>query len=484
MKRVRRVRVRVRNVAAPAALSILSLLWAAGCRKESLTPPEGPDVRRPAAEWLKEEPVRLLRDYVRIDTTNPSPGEAEGARFLKEFFDCAGIANEIVCPSPGRCNLLARLPGKRRRGAILLLNHIDVVEAYAPLWTDSTPFGGDIKNGFLYGRGVYDMKSLAIAEALAMRRLKERGIVPESDVLFLAEADEEVEQRWGSRWLLENRPEWFEGVTNVLNEGGSNEMILRSVRYWGIETIQAGYALAELESDAPPALEAVAKRFQTVDGPVVEPHPHVVIGFDMLADHLASPLTDPMRHLDRVRQNKAELKILPDRYGAFLEARIHWIGPYPYPPSKPTGSRAYAVISVPPGLDPRPYLAPILDGLPLGVRVIRTSIGGPTGASPYPTPLTDALKRVTEAYFPGTPFGPMPTFGGFTTSILFRQRGFPTYGYSPIGMNITDSSRRHGLDERVFLRDYLIGCAIYADSLEEFMTERPPAEVSQAPRGN
>jgi hypothetical protein len=51
-------------------------------------------------------------------------------------------------------------------------------------------------------------------------------------------------------------------------------------------------------------------------------------------------------------------------------------------------------------------------------------------------------------------------------------------------MNITDSSRRHGLDERVFLRDYLIGCAIYADSLEEFMTERPPAEVSQAPRGN
>jgi acetylornithine deacetylase/succinyl-diaminopimelate desuccinylase-like protein len=78
----------------------------------------------------------------------------------------------------------------------------------------------------------------------------------------------------------------------------------------------------------------------------------------------------------------------------------------------------------------------------------------------------------------------MPTFGGFTTSILFRQKGFPTYGYSPIGMNITDSSRRHGLDERVFLRDYLIGCAMYADSLEEFMTERPPAEVSQAPRGN
>jgi acetylornithine deacetylase/succinyl-diaminopimelate desuccinylase-like protein len=465
-------------------VAVLATLSIAGCRKESLTPPEGRDVRRPAEEWLREEPIRLLRDYVRIDTTNPSPGEAEGARFLEEFFDCAGIANEIVCPSPGRCNLLARLPGKRRQGAILLLNHIDVVEVYPKFWKESTPFGGELKNGFLYGRGAYDMKSLAIAEALAMRRLKERGIVPESDVLFLAEADEEVEQRWGSRWLLEHRPEWFEGVTNVLNEGGSNEMILRTVRYWGIETIQAGYALAELESDAPAALEALKRRFQTVDGPIVEPHPHVVMGFDMLADHLSSPLTDPMRHLDRVRRNPAELAILPDRYGSFLQARVHWIGPYSYPPANPTGSRAYVVFSVPPGLDPKPYLAPILAGIPSGIRVVRTSIGGPAGASPYPTPLTDALKRVIEAYSPGTPFGPMPTFGGFTTSILFREKGFPTYGYSPIAMNITDSSRRHGNDERVFLRDYLVGCAIYADSLEEFATERHPAEVSPAPRAN
>ncbi|HEY1250877.1 MAG TPA: M20/M25/M40 family metallo-hydrolase [Thermoanaerobaculia bacterium] len=465
------------------ALGILGL-WSAGCRRESLTPPEGPDVRRPADEWLREEPIRLLRDYVRIDTTNPSPGEAAGAKFLQDFFDCAGIQNETVCPAPGRCNLLARLPGKKRDGAILLLNHIDVAEAYPQLWNEATPFGGDIKNGFLYGRGVYDMKSIAIAEALAMRRLKDRGIVPESDVLFLAEADEEVDQRWGSRWLLEHRPEWFAGVTNVLNEGGTNEMILRTVRYWGIETIQAGYALAELEADTSKEIEAMAAQHQTIDGPVVEPHPHVVLGFNMLADHLSSPLTDPMRHLDRARRNKAVLAILPDRYASFLQARIHWVGPYRYPPAKPTGSRAFVVISVPPGLDPRPYLNPILDARPAGIRVIRTSFGGPTGASPYPTPLTDALKEVTEAYSPGTPFGPMPTFGGFTTSIFFRERGIPTYGYSPIAMNITDSPRRHGNDERVFLRDYLIGCAIYADSLEEFVMRRQPAEMSVTPHAN
>jgi len=82
--------------------------------------------------------------------------------------------------------------------------------------------------------------------------------------------------------------------------------------------------------------------------------------------------------------------------------------------------------------------------------------------------MTDILMRVAEAYTPGVPFGPMPTFGGYTTSVLFRQRGLPTYGYSPIAMNITDASRRHGIDERVFLRDYQRGVDMYADVLEEF----------------
>ena len=426
------------------------------------------DQTRSPEEWVKREPVRLLRDYVRIDTTTDTKGEKAGAEFLKDFFDCAGIENEMVCPAPGRCNLLARLPGRRRDGALLLLNHIDVAEADPKTWKEGQPFEGKIKNGYLYGRGVYDMKSLAIAQALALRRLRERGIVPASDVLFLGEADEETNQQWGSRWLLEHRPEWFSGVTNVLNEGGINEIVLRDVRYWGVETIQTGYAIAEFESEDRAGLEALAQRFTNADGPVVEAHPHVVAGFDMLANHLGSPLTDPLRHLDRVRRDPAELEILPDRYATFLEARMHWFGPQPMPPGQNRIWRSMVVISVPPGLDPRAYLAPIQKALGPAVKVARTAIGGPAGASPYPTPMTEILQRVAEAYTPGVPFGPMPTFGGYTTSVLFRQKGFPTYGYSPIAMNITDASRRHGGDERVFLRDYERGVAMYADVVEDF----------------
>jgi acetylornithine deacetylase/succinyl-diaminopimelate desuccinylase-like protein len=126
-------------------------------------------------------------------------------------------------------------------------------------------------------------------------------------------------------------------------------------------------------------------------------------------------------------------------------------------------------------------LNPILKAIAPPARVVRTAYGGPSGASPYPTAFTRLLERVTWAYSPGVPFGPMPTFGGYTTSVIFRQKGFSTYGYSPIGMNITDSPRRHGNDERIFLRDYVLGCAIYADVVEEFATHPPVGEMSPLP---
>ena len=429
---------------------------------------EAADQTRPPAEWLQEEPIRLLRDYVRIDTT-PAKGEKAGVEFLRDFLDCEGIQTEIVCPAPGRCNLLARLPGRIRQGGLLLLNHVDVVDAFPSFWKDAPPFEGRIKLGYLYGRGVYDMKSFGIAQAIALREIRRRGIVPATDILFLAEADEEIGQKWGSKWLLEHRPEWFEGVKWVVNEGGTTELILRSPRFWGIETVQAGFASAELESSRE-TLNALAKAFPRLQSPAVQPLPEIVAGFDMLANHLPNPYTDPLRHLDRVSRNPAELAILPDRYAAFLEARIHWSDLYEHPDS-PGRLRGYVTISVPPGVAPRPYLDPILKAAgEQSVRVLSVFDSGPTRASRYPSALTDLLQRVTEAHYPGVPFGPIPGFGGYTTSILFRNRGFETYGYSPFAMNITDAARRHSNDERIFLRDYLTGVGMFTDVLLEYAT--------------
>jgi acetylornithine deacetylase/succinyl-diaminopimelate desuccinylase-like protein len=355
------------------------------------------------------------------------------------------------------------------------LNHIDVVEVFPSLWTEARPFEAEIKLGYLYGRGAYDMKSLGLAEALAMRNLKERGIVPASDILFLAEADEESGQQWGSRWLLEHRPEWFEGVTAVLNEGGTNEMILRTVRFWGVETVQAGFGLLEFESGTAAPLQELAKRWSRIPSSPVEPLPDVVRGFDMLANHLSHPLTDPLRHLDRVIRDPAALAKLPDRYGSFLETRIKWFVGYAYPPGAKDNFRGYVVVSTPPGYNPDGSMDSIVaDARRNQIRIVSRYSSGVTTASPYLTstgelvPLLAIIRRVTEAFYPGVPFGPVPTFGGSTTSIHFRQRGLAAYGYSPIPANITDSVRRHGNDERIFLRDYVNGVEMYKEILAEF----------------
>jgi acetylornithine deacetylase/succinyl-diaminopimelate desuccinylase-like protein len=450
----------------------VSLVFAGGCSRRNEPPPitkaEAENATRSPESWLSEEPVHLLRDYVRIDTSLDH-GEEKGTEFLRRFFECEGIDSEVICPRPGRCNIFARLPGRRREGALLLLNHVDVAPAFPTLWKVAPPFEGRIKAGYLYGRGVYDMKSIAIAQALAMRNLKRRGIVPASDVLFLGEADEEVGQQLGSRWLLEHRPDLFAGVGQVVNEGGVVELVLREPRFWGIETVQAGYATAELEAPTSPPLVALADRWRKLHSPVVLPHPQVVEGFGLLANHLVSPLTDPLRHLDRVRRDPAELAILPDRYGSFLEARAFWSSPFPVRAGPGSPFRVVLVVSTPPGMPPERYFDPILaDARSRGITPVESFSGGTTTASPYPTPFTEILRRVTESHFPGVPFGPLPTAGSFSTSMLFRQRGFPTYGFSPIPMNITDASRRHRNDERVYLPDFLAGVRLFCDVLEEF----------------
>src|SRR5436853_5964810 len=119
---VRRFSIRLGLVA------ILAVL--AACSRQKLARIER-DLTRPASDWLKIPEVRMLYDYVRIDT-RAAQGEQAGAEYLQRFLDCEGIESEIVCPAPKRCNLLARLPGRRREGGLLLLNHIDVEEVYPP----------------------------------------------------------------------------------------------------------------------------------------------------------------------------------------------------------------------------------------------------------------------------------------------------------------------------------------------------------------
>lgn len=162
--------------------------------------------------------VELLIRFVKINTSNP-PGDVEEAiLFLEEILKKTGIHADVFMPVSGKANLLARIRGKRKGSPSVLLSHVDVVPATAEGW-DANPFGGEIRDGCIYGRGTIDMKAQTICQLLSFMALHKEGITPERDVLFLATCDEEVGGQYGVEYMLDEVAE-LRDTAFVLSEGG------------------------------------------------------------------------------------------------------------------------------------------------------------------------------------------------------------------------------------------------------------------------
>jgi acetylornithine deacetylase/succinyl-diaminopimelate desuccinylase-like protein len=172
-------------------------------------------------DWgaLGDETVELLRRYLQIDTTNPPGNEIAGARFLADVLTREGIESETIEAAPGRASLRARLRGDGSLGGIVLHHHIDVVYADPRYWTVD-PFGGVIRDGYLYGRGAIDMKSTGILHLGAVLALKRARVPLKRDLVFLATADEEAGSQFGAQFIADRRPDWLAGSEYAISEIG------------------------------------------------------------------------------------------------------------------------------------------------------------------------------------------------------------------------------------------------------------------------
>ncbi|MER7008958.1 M20/M25/M40 family metallo-hydrolase [Dactylosporangium sp. NPDC000555] len=192
------------------------------------------------------EVVSLARELIRFDTTNtddPSTGTGEraAAEFVAERLSEAGFEPVYLEPAPGRGNVVVRLPGADpSRGALLVHGHLDVVPADAFEWS-VPPFEGEIRDGYLWGRGAIDMKHMVAMSLAVARRFKRDGIVPPRDIVFAFLADEEAGGGQGAGWLVDHRPELFDGVTEAVSEvGGFSYTVRDGVRAYLVETAEKG----------------------------------------------------------------------------------------------------------------------------------------------------------------------------------------------------------------------------------------------------
>ena len=162
--------------------------------------------------------VQLTRQFLRIDTSNPPGNEEKAVIFLEAILKKASIDSTIYSSSPGRANIMARIEGKKKGKPIILLSHIDVVPAKEDEW-DADPFGGELINGFVYGRGAIDMKTQALCQLLAFIRYGKDGVTPERDMIYLATCDEEAGGKYGVEYMLKKVPKLGD-ASFVLSEGG------------------------------------------------------------------------------------------------------------------------------------------------------------------------------------------------------------------------------------------------------------------------
>ncbi|MGN6756123.1 MAG: M20/M25/M40 family metallo-hydrolase, partial [Thermomicrobiales bacterium] len=141
-------------------------------------------------DWsaVRDEVTRHLQALLRINTVNPPGNETAAAAYLAGMAREAGIACDIVEGAPGRGNFVARLPGSGAGRPIILLGHTDVVSVEADRWTHD-PFGGDVVDGYIWGRGAVDMKNQVAANLMTMLLLRREGVALGRDVIMAATAD-------------------------------------------------------------------------------------------------------------------------------------------------------------------------------------------------------------------------------------------------------------------------------------------------------
>ncbi len=193
---------------------------------------------------MEADVVVLLQELIRIPSVNYGDGKGDEkavAEYCAAKLAEVGIQSELIEPAPNRVNVVAHIKGvNQSRPGIVVHGHIDVVPANADDWSVD-PFSGEIKDGFIWGRGAVDMKDGDAMFLALVRAWARAGFMPPRNVLLIFFADEEAGSIYGSRWLVKNRPELFDGYSEAISEvGGFSVTITGGHRLYFVEAAQKG----------------------------------------------------------------------------------------------------------------------------------------------------------------------------------------------------------------------------------------------------
>ncbi|MBN2354233.1 MAG: M20/M25/M40 family metallo-hydrolase [Spirochaetales bacterium] len=421
--------------------------------------------------------VPLLQELIRNrcvnDGTAESGGEIRSARTLQKFFSSYGIESEILESAPGRASIIARLPGgEPGQPSLGYLNHLDVVPANDEDWT-ANPYGGEVRGGYVWGRGALDMLSTTATQAVAFAELARSKARLPGDLVFVAAADEEASGRLGARWLVENHWDKVKsdyivtelgGFFSTGGEGGTG--IAVTVGEKGIAWTKlkargvAGHGSLPWHSENAAATigRAVARLSDYAPRLVFSREYEAMVAGSFLPRGLKAALLSSSRcdrALEKLRRSDegaakffhaasrltvspnvvavgSKINIVPDRGTAELDIRI-----------LPGQTVEYVISEI------KRTLGDL--GRDIQIEIIEYF---PSASSPVDTPLYEATSEIVGAVHPLA--RPVPFFiGGVTDGRFFRKMGTVVYGFMLANDDLTlteYASLVHGKDERVSVK--------------------------------
>jgi len=414
-----------------------------------------------------DKALTLLKEFIRINTSNPPGNEEEAILFLDAILHKEGIPAEIFSPTPRRANILATIKGKRRGKPIVLLGHVDTVPAREDDW-EVDPFGGEIKDDFIYGRGTIDMKSQIICQLLSFIHLYKRGVTPEQDIVFLATCDEEVGGEYGVKYVIDKVPE-LKDASFVLSEGGcitDEDGLLHAQisvdekklsQFMIVARGTGGHGSLPHKDNANEKIVTASNAILSYNWPfiptrVVAAYLNGILkgkrgnGFVYTTLHEALKKKAFRNYVQRnpvynaLLRNTVTLTILKGG------EKVNVI---------PTESHATFDARLLPAQRHEDFFRIIkkLCGNQIELRPINDNTNIPQSPqSPYKTRYFKAISKVVKAFKGQIPVLPFLTTGA-TDLRYFRNLGIVAYGFFPVTLPKEESLRMHGVNERISIEN-------------------------------
>jgi acetylornithine deacetylase/succinyl-diaminopimelate desuccinylase-like protein len=444
---------------------------------------------------IREEVTALLSDLIRINTTNPPGNETPAAKYLAETLEREGFECEVLESAPGRGNLITRLKGTGEKPSLLLLSHLDVVAANPKEWSVN-PFSGLVKDGFVWGRGAMDMKSMTAMEVMVMKLLKRRGVKLKGDVILAATADEEGGGEYGAGWLVKNYPEKVR-ADYVINEGGGQAVPVDGKNVFTIQTAEKGILWFKVKAKGRPghgsvpgaADNAILRMGRVVDRlgnhraevvltPTVREFLEVMAREKREAGEALRLLLQNPAGADEVLDKLAQKdKGMAEELRAMLRMTITPTIIHGGVKENIIPSECEAVFDcrILPGQTPETalnYVKGLLDDIGLDKLDFEIIQANEPSESPTNTPLYKLMVETLKKFDPNCAVTPILLTGG-TDSRFFRKMGAVCYGFQPALSDLPYGEilkMVHGVDERISVRNLVFGTSVLYHVVEKFLT--------------